>query len=429
MTELYIDGVSVVLPDNFSTTIKRENPFFTHSGEYSYDITLSLKDKTNAALFAHLNRLNSISELKSKRKAVLIANNRVYCNGTEVVTGWTETTVSIQVVSGNSELNYFIGVDELMITDLDSDKTSSVSDTNDSSLLTGMMNMVYPNNDYCLATVFNRGAGYYINQWREVNVNNSSNYEIRLSSRRYAQPYLCAYIKFILESLGYDLELNQLESTDYAQLIITHVVETNVWREMLPGVKVQQFLEDVENLFNMVFVLDNRTKKARLLFRNSYYYAMKTAHVLHVKDIYQAEIEEPEFTDPSAGNVSYLLLDNDYWKYHCMESSIIDKAVKMDIPSSYLPTYNDYVRLLNWFKVVNNQRKDVLWYDVVTSRYILYREMDGNIPYFRVLNDFPQLTRDTATVDIEINMIPVEYEAQRYANELNGSFAKALAAL
>ena len=39
MTELYIDGVSVVLPDNFSTTIKRENPFFTHSGEYSYDIT------------------------------------------------------------------------------------------------------------------------------------------------------------------------------------------------------------------------------------------------------------------------------------------------------------------------------------------------------------------------------------------------------
>ena len=98
MTELYIDGVSVVLPDNFSTTIKRENPFFTHSGEYSYDITLSLKEKTNAALFAHLNRLNSISELKSKRKAVLIANNRVYCNGTEVVTGWTETTVSIQVV-------------------------------------------------------------------------------------------------------------------------------------------------------------------------------------------------------------------------------------------------------------------------------------------------------------------------------------------
>ena len=85
-----------------------------------------------------------------------------------------------------------------------------------------------------------------------------------------------------------------------------------------------------------------------------------------------------------------------------MESSIIDKAVKMDIPSSYLPTYNDYVRLLNWFKVVNNQRKDVLWYDVVTSRYILYREMDCNIPYFRFLNDFLQWTLDSATVAISI---------------------------
>ena len=107
MTELYIDGTAVVLPADFSTTVKRENPFFTKNGEYTYDITLQLDNSINAGLYAHLNRLNSILELKAKRQAVLVADNRVFCNGTEIITGWTDTTVSIQIASGNSELNSY----------------------------------------------------------------------------------------------------------------------------------------------------------------------------------------------------------------------------------------------------------------------------------------------------------------------------------
>ena len=72
MTELYIDGTSVVLPADFSTSVKRENPFFTKNGEYTYDITLQLSNSINADLYEHLNRLNSIAELKTKRQAVLV---------------------------------------------------------------------------------------------------------------------------------------------------------------------------------------------------------------------------------------------------------------------------------------------------------------------------------------------------------------------
>ena len=74
MTELYIDGTSVVLPADFSTSVKRENPFFTKNGEYTYDITLQLSNSINADLYEHLNRLNSIAELKTKRQAVLVAD-------------------------------------------------------------------------------------------------------------------------------------------------------------------------------------------------------------------------------------------------------------------------------------------------------------------------------------------------------------------
>ena len=39
MTELYIDGTSVVLPADFSTSVKRENPFFTLIPQH-FDLTL-----------------------------------------------------------------------------------------------------------------------------------------------------------------------------------------------------------------------------------------------------------------------------------------------------------------------------------------------------------------------------------------------------
>lgn len=154
MTELIIDGTHAVLPQDFSASVKRENPLFTKNGEYTYDITLQLSNPTNASLYEHLNRLTSVTEVRSERSAVLIADNRVYCNGTEVITAWTDDTVSIQIASGNSELNYVIGGD-LMISFLDMKET--VPD-----LLTARtyIEKHYPEVDYNLAPVSGDNADY-----------------------------------------------------------------------------------------------------------------------------------------------------------------------------------------------------------------------------------------------------------------------------
>ena len=64
MVSLYIDGTPLVLPSDFATEIKIENSFFTKSGEYTYDFKIPLNNPTNAALYAHLHRLNNVSEIK-----------------------------------------------------------------------------------------------------------------------------------------------------------------------------------------------------------------------------------------------------------------------------------------------------------------------------------------------------------------------------
>ena len=78
MTELFINGVSVVLPKDFSVQVKRENSFVTKNGEYTYDITLPLTNPINAELYKNINRLNNLQRLETKRSAVLVADNRVY---------------------------------------------------------------------------------------------------------------------------------------------------------------------------------------------------------------------------------------------------------------------------------------------------------------------------------------------------------------
>ena len=89
MTQLIIAGVETVLPQNFSVTVKRENSFFTKSGEYTYDCTLRLDNPVNQQLYGFLNRLNRVADgspVGTRRTAMLMADGHVYCRGTEVIT-------------------------------------------------------------------------------------------------------------------------------------------------------------------------------------------------------------------------------------------------------------------------------------------------------------------------------------------------------
>ena len=171
MTNLFIDGVEVVLPSGFSITVKHENAFFTKNGEYTYDIELSLLVPENAKLYGFLNRLNVTERPATKRKAVLVADNRVYINGTEIITGWTDNTVSIQLVAGNSELNYFIGSDELIST-LNMPATNPIVG---GSISADYVKKTYPNVDYNLMMVYDSDKKVDKNIWLFNSVDGSLN--------------------------------------------------------------------------------------------------------------------------------------------------------------------------------------------------------------------------------------------------------------
>ena len=107
MTELYINNRQVVLPEDFGCTLTRENTHVTKRGDYTLDVTLSLLDPVNAAIFGYVNRQNTSLSVKTGT-AILICESQEELNGTFTVMGHTDVDITLQLLADNSAFNFLM---------------------------------------------------------------------------------------------------------------------------------------------------------------------------------------------------------------------------------------------------------------------------------------------------------------------------------
>ena len=420
MTELYIDGISAVLGKDFNIQVKRENPLFTKNGEYTYDITLPLDNATNADLYRHLNRLNSTQAVKTDRRAVLVADNRVYCNGTEIITGWTEDTVSIQIASGNSELNWLIGAD-LQISFLDGmPETPPLTE----SQIMSITQSEYPDVTFNLPPVYDQTNDAVINPYWLDSRQTDGEYhpeEDESGNPRdfYPQPYLCAYVRAVLEALNYQVEYLFLEDTEYKDLLICHAVRSMKWKDFLPGWSVRDFLEQFELMFNATIVVDNRRRTVRIVNSNSYYAGQQTVHITAVEDVYEAERadedDEPEAVELMQCDVRYSFPSSAYWNGMDLTDAVKSEASHKTIDSDYMPAVSVVARLNAWFAEKENQDLTVIVTDQLSGERAYLAELmedpfgqDAAYPRWEFLDLFHRIEREDPDQEVELDMMPAE---------------------
>ena len=393
MTQLLIAGVEVTLPQNFTVTVKRENSFFTKNGEYTYDCTLRLDNPINRTLYGFLQRLNKTDQLDTKRTAVLIADGHVYARGTEIITRWTQESVTIQIVSGESELNYFIGQDQ-KIEELDLgeiETTVTLISPTDS----------FPDVEFCLPTIRSQ-SGYVYNRYVRGHVMAAGNTIIPGSDLR-PQPYLCALLRRLMEALGYTVTENHLENTQFKNLFLVNTIFTTEYAKMLPGWTVKDFLTEVERLTGVVFITDNLNKTCAILLKTQFYANARQFTVRNVVDAYEAESQdddsrEAEFT---TSDVSYDMPD-------CYWSKI------MQLPEGYLEAADieefDFVNIdtaISDFKKVYKDRVTGRYYIKVSREYEVQQQNTTATDTFRIeLNQYGNLDREDTDSTLELKIVP-----------------------
>lgn len=338
MTQLLIAGIEVVLPQDFSVSIRRENSFFTKNGQYTYDCTLHLNNRVNATLYGFLNRMNKQEALTLKRPAVLIADGHVYCRGTEVISSWTDKTVTIQIVSGNSELNYFIG-QSLMVSFLsgptgmgsiegpiyapfvggnaaNDPKYTPPDDQGEGGL------------DYCMPTIYDPTTDTYYNQYVHRLRNDHTMDPIpRLCyadlSQLRACPYLCAVVRRLMKALGYTVGINHIDQpgSPLRYLFFVNTVDTRNYCEMFPGWSVGDLLSEIELLTNCHFVVDNSTRRVDIINTSAYYQGTPQLTLQNVIDAYEAQTED-SIQEYSTANLVYDLPDNEYSRFDSLSENV-----------------------------------------------------------------------------------------------------------
>ena len=314
MTQLIIDGQEAVLPQDFSCTVKRENSLFTKNGEYTYDVNLRLDNPTNRALYDFLHRVNKTDSYRTGRKAELIADGHAFTRGTEIVTRWTEDTVTIQIVSGASELNYFIGqnkkISELDMGEIEAEDIAEpfIQDPE----------LCYPDIDYCMPTIVEEGKEGAINFWI-YNEDLDADRHWYDFGRTYvntmaAQPYLCAILRRMLVALGYQIGLFEIEDTQFRNLFFVNRKYTKKYNEMFAGWTVKDLLEEVEKLTNCCFLTDNNNMRVNVLLRHTFYLSATQFTIRNVIDAYEAEVDtEEQNADISSADIIYDLDDDDFY--------------------------------------------------------------------------------------------------------------------
>lgn len=289
--QLVIDGRQVVLNDGMSVELYSRNPFFTKEGEYTLDIDIDLREPTNAALYENIQR-SDFWHRPVGRRAVLYNEMGVIINGTEVVLEIDGSTAKIQIVGGNSELNYIAGGDKT----LRSLDLGSVGELTPSRALASVRGR-YPDFDFVCAPVLRvlEKPSYpmdavegFAGQMMDASVVTSASvldsektlnrmpYPVADDALAYADdaqlqalPYLCAIIRRVFTALGLEVEYNVMEENEFSQLVIVHSYKTDEYAKMLEGWKVIDFIEQYEYLAGVVTLVDGN--RVRIVTAESYY--------------------------------------------------------------------------------------------------------------------------------------------------------------
>jgi len=383
MTQLFIDNQTVVLQKNFSIQLIEENPFFTRNGKTTLEVTLSLKNKTNAKIYKHCHRLNNSAPIALNRSARLIANNKVLLIGTEIILEISDTEVKIQLVAGESEMNFLTSerkINELDLGDILDSKIEYIPIF--STSLDDIINKMY------IYQPVNNAVSPYLAEDLIVNVA--------------YQPLLYHVINKIIKSFGYKEVSNVLETTDFKYLYFLNITNSSYYNKMLPDWTVSEFFEEIEKLFNVIFLVDEHSKRVDIRFKKDFYDSKRIIFIDKVLDNYTQKIDTENRTDYSVANIGYDVDSDDYFKFQNIDPEIL-KHVDETI---HFPDFNSIVSHFNAIPNKESLKDKIFIADNSNTQYICYlgEKLETEDYYPKKVNAFEPIRNNPNSTDIDIEL-------------------------
>lgn len=420
MISLLINGIQVDTPADFSVEMRFDNPYFKKSEDYSLDIELALDSPNNHLLFGNVGRID-VKKQKLSFAAVMLVNASMVFKGKATIIKISNRTVSLQLLGGTSEVNYFSSeqmIDELPLAPLYVGKPYPHWNALSYSLVKEEeYNLFFGSVDELDMVMFDQ----YTLENNELK-SSVSGYHYLVGSEIYmdradltpVQPYLLRIIERVLTATGYQIGRNDIADSWMRNIYIvnhhrkpgwTYLPENGKYKAdgsiALPHWSFTTFLDELEKFLCVIFIINDNT--IDIIDLNRFYEG--STEIVHVADDCLLEAYEVELKDNNNeknvtyGNVGY---DMDY----------TDKFLK---PDASVMAYSDriehdnYTALLEAFNAADNDTRNTnIWVDKETGReYIAYTK--DNSTSLKPVNVFGNLMRrNSSNVDVTLNIVPAD---------------------
>lgn len=408
MIQFFVNDAEIVLPEGFSFTLKEENPLLTNNGEFTLDITVSLLNPQNARAFGFINRLNNNNPVLNAAGKMLRDGHTSF--GQIVVTKNTDVDVTFQFVGGNSELNYLCN-NNLKLQDLSFGvaKSSALNFDDFQEVVLGS----YPDYNYTCAMNVINGTMYnqrYLHfeqengQWKWV-----WKYYLNGIERYNIQPYLKYYIDKIFELLGYEIDTDNSIDDPMLNRIIMYAPTTSLnFNDFLPDWTVIAFLESIEKMFNLFFVINKFPKKVQILNTKKHYDTAGFNKVpdYDVLDAYEQDVVKSELSTLNYSRVKYNLDSPEWFKYACISDEVLNFAT--------VETYASFSNLASAYQTQNQRAAAYgtlkIFHITDTGNWYIIAGSPGNYIFNRI-NMLKEINTDPNASEVSLDIIPIRIDS------------------
>ena len=457
MITLYLDDKQAVVDEKQTVKFVRENTYFTKSGSYTYDVALPALCPENIAIFGHLYRKDQRKAVKVTYSARLNVDNVDILNGTATITSITGTTIKVQLMGGNSELNFYNKYEERFIDELplgnwrrgEYDKTmrllaEDIKGRFEYYLYSGakeaykqICTELWKENrkgdmvDWVALPCYNTNYDIVCNNFGCKTYESKKEGDDRRDAENCvmindlntvnlsAQPYLVPMIERIFENIGYPVKENCLQDNEFFMhmVIVTANNRSDIARA-LPHWTLSEFISQIEKFFAVVITVDEKQKKTYIRNRTNFFKS-NVEFIDNVLDEYSVNIENDNTTELNNANIGYADVAS---PYNRIESPIKDIA-KIDTTYDNESNITDALNLL-----VQNLRQEVengnisaykgTIFKVCGHSYIiqLYDHVDvwGNVhpnhAYIICVDEFADRINNISKkdIDVELKICPAE---------------------
>lgn len=455
MIQLYLDGKTAVPKENQSIKLTAENPFFTNTASYTYDVELPLAIEENRRIFGNINRMD-ISKKPRVMEARLIVDNITVLTGTAHMTSVSESSVKVQLLGDSSSYNFSNRMSETFIDELDlgnwymetwpdgsywderlqewrhyhPDKEflwgsaevflRASYDENGVSSNRTLMDRIYDgslpwvaypvvnsNADFmCNGFAFRhkKGEGYepFIRGYSGADFadpeKNTAVYSMAI------QPFVWKIAELIARGTGFTLgrEDNALyQDILFRRIFIVSANNMIECNKCLPHWTVKEFWTQVENTFGLVLTTDYANRKACLRKRSDHYREFaKRVSLKDVVDEYTADVDDETQSDISVSNVGFA-------DFEASPADLLDEYItgNCKVNSEFISAN----QLLLWGKGEPESLKDCkgTLFKCRDGRQFIYTRAEG---FVEVNQLRPRMTDETKEdVDVELKFVPAHF--------------------